>query len=271
MRNIQSPLYYHSALPSGVLQIEDALLREPRLWSPKQKPLGPVSVDWDHKATSGLFAAFLFRTAKVTNEVKPEAVYDETATAHPQQLKGAAYFGTATDNWYYNVGTISNSFPEMIGSPFTIMAHVDLITTGYTTRAPVIDCVNAFQNEFFIRYDANGSTWGCEVWANGQYNSVGSGVNAYPAPERDRVVALVFDDSYTLRLYVDDGNTWADASPGSSFLTGGPTEVLVGAAPSNSSRLMYDYLESIYMWNRALSHAEFMNLSKDPYQIFGPA
>ena len=39
---------------------EEILLREPNLWTPGKKPIGPVTIDWSHPLTNGLQSFLVF-------------------------------------------------------------------------------------------------------------------------------------------------------------------------------------------------------------------
>lgn len=249
--------------------LERSLWREPRLWTPDQKPLGPVAIDNANPISRDMIACYLMQNDSCINTVDGRPCVRGTNT-HPDTKTKSADCGTESDSWYFNHGLWRTALPGLIGKPFTIITQIQRPSwTSPSVREPIIDVSDdAYDNMFFIHW--NGGTFANEVFADSNYHTINSG-NVYSrhALLYPMVFCIKFDDY--LYFYGPDGHI-AQGTARSSWLTdSGANNLFIGQSGNNSTRRFEGLIHSIFIWNRALSHDEYMSMVRAPYQVLMPA
>lgn len=247
---------YIEPIESDWFVVEDTLLREPNLWTPKSKPVGIVKVDWSHPLTDGLIAywAMLERgESRVFDLVShEEGTVIGTAAWEPD---GLLFNGTSDYVHAFNYlpgfsnntdFTIIISFTSTdIASPQGLVAGRNIGSAGWTFS------VVGSKLAFYTSPD-----W----WSS----------NTTLSSDTEYIAAITHDTSADeLRFYIN-GRPDGTSTPGTFFDVG---YLSIGSwdAADTLAYLLEGKTRFVQMFNRKLTDGEIAALYRDPYQFLIPA
>jgi len=263
--------------------IEAALLREPNLWVPDKKPVGPVKVDWDNPITAGLVVCVLPRSSDryltYTNYADPgnPATVGGTAPTidpigvgnggeyvlcHPQggingvdslyckQKEAVANTDDMTGIEIKRLlttspGNTSGIWRGVGGDSFRIAS-----TSTTNLRVSYIDNVPTQYNAD-LTINTLTSTNKIHFWGG---RKKGNAVHAYALDDSvfKKSTGIIFLGTSTFR---DDG-----AVNQISFV-----------GDTNTAWTLHGWIYASFVWKRALSDSEIESVFRDPYQFLIPA
>ena len=250
------PSIYSSHSPKGVV-VEDALLREPRLWVPGQKPVSPWKIDQTHPMSKSLAVytplqmysvpIYFYGVFERLNMYDSEVweVYNNTPMLS----------GTSTWAWMWTDRTCVAS-PTNGGYTLAVKIHIKTVPTDWT----YITAVSPYQPG--IAFSDVGEIYGY----------CGSAVYSGVTPSVGDTLSIVLtrqDGTNANNIYINgeykDGVTNGAATSAGKFVIGaGDWEGVYG-------NLLWYAIEYAGFWSRGMSQKEITELHSDPYQFLIPA
>jgi len=238
----------------AILPIEDALLREPNLWVPGKKPVGPVKIDWEHPITANLAGIYLLNSPAIHNLVTG-AVTTMPAT-EGVIVRGNAYFERAT-------GAADGHFIDLYSDSIMPAGTIMLNNFGPSATTGWIFAEIGEASEWSVNTNI----------PNNRFQSAINGSIWYDQPSHTE---LTNDNSILSWSWDVDANTERHIST-----TARTTRSVSISQPTNAqikigARFNYDDLQAgtlyyMYFWNRFITDAEETAIRNDPYQILMPA
>ena len=253
-------LYVDSPVTSDTnFVVDDMMLREPNLWIPGKKPIGPVKIDFSHYLSDGLMAYTLFESkAPYCFGLERNLVAAGTNINPTNTRYGKCIYST---DGYFNLGNADKLFPRSLSTIVYIRNRKDLVNDtvgnfGYadsqTDRVSVhllwtevayfdfgstgtsnrINIADADTTDYEIWVFVAGPSKGREIWKNG--------------------IKLIGDAAKTGSRLSNTGDFWVCE-----------TRLLGDSAHENV------YVFGIF--DREWSDGQIKSFSADPYQFLIPA
>lgn len=240
---------------------QSEFVREPGLFEPWKKPVGPVKIDWTNQMAKGLSIAL------VPNKVSYDLV-SGTRTENENELKIDSYrgiFGVKSRRAYDSDTTVRQQANDDYsffspGFPSTVTAAIMVEDTPGASDTFIavlptalkcscsIDSVDTSKFKFFVN---NRSYYHSKQLSKGDYVTITITMNSAGASR-----------CYVDGSYVGSPNTFNYVSEVTGF------NLISG---DNASGDFPGILVHFYAMKRALSDDEIFRLYKDPYQFIIPA
>lgn len=239
---------------------EANLLKEPNLWVPKKKPIGPVKIDWAHELTDGLIGFWILNRSQTCNLVNnlPATIRGSTGSISPYAGEG---------DTYHNTGAASSGYETY-----------DNMGTNATTVAARVELVGG-SNNYIASHTWPGSgsmpwnlaptplSWGFSMYTGSVWQKSGVSTNIIGAGMTDVGGRGWFNGTNMTLEYLVDGNVDSTIDvTGTTMVRNGTAEFVIGAyAPSSYG--INGHLSYIAVWNKRLTLEAFRNFQKNPYQF----
>jgi len=246
----------------GVYPVEEVLLREPNLWVPGKKPVGPVRID--PSKASGIYASYLFSANSVLKALKGDNLfssYDLGKRAIITQYGSSLYMLPYQDG-YHSAKTHKNSSeftreflyePLGTGTDYAIIVTAEAPGDGQRDRSVSVNTSNLF-NAYVYDGSTQNITSTTSVALNTQYH-----------------VAVTIS-SAGFRIYVNGVLEDSDAGVTSAYTAYASPELVIGYGNNISATSGHN--GRLYMlndWTVALTDAEIKERAYDPYGHLIPA
>lgn len=272
---------YTTYTPDVRYPLADARAEMPSLWIPKRKPVGPLTIDWEHPLADGLHRvfwwngrAFEYLHAPGTDAVANPSVGDG-ASATPQGIYSnsdskkewfAGFYPTS--GWGFTALTIYT--PSVIGA--------DIHALWYESSQASYDGNTDFNGfggtganrEIHFGYNA-APTFSCQLCDNTVSNNA-SGPTGTVAANKPMVMAGRASIDRKLVICVD-GNMGSETAQSEDNTRPAPTRYFLNNVGQTSvtNRYMRGTSPLFVSWDRPLTDAEMISVTKDPYQFLIPA
>ena len=235
------------------LAIEDSLLREPNLWIPNKRPVGPVKIDWEHPLTEGLLVAF----------VPPSSRWDLTRKQAGNQYYNPAYATRIIADYLY----VSGEDGSGLQFPISPLAGASAFTASILVRrlsAEQTDFMGNWADPDHVLIRTASPDAQCFIFTTIQTG----GAFANLTLDLFELATFTFTyDGSSLHGYKNGVESPTSFSP-SGVLSNG-VDFTLGNSVYNSSN--ETEVHNSFIFNRALSSAEISDWYEDTYQILVPA
>ena len=267
------------------LPVEEALLREPNLWSPQKKPVGPVRVDWSLHVTSELVVcSYLEKQTYVGNITNfadhnnPAVISGTATTVNP--------YGFDAKGSYATIHPSGRTFglDDIKYTKDDVVAPTDDITV-ISSMAP-LSSFNGWSNQHGFFHLGVGSD-SVRLSYTSTTNLQGTYIDSSPVAGHDinltiPTIGLEVFATASLRkkgnelqiFYLDDNNAFLS----SGVTTGGSGDMRDDGngnhmSPHNAAEPNkgHEYWRYLFVWKRSLSDSEIISIMRDPYQFLIPA
>lgn len=267
--------------------IEESLIRDPGLWMPRRKPIGPVKVNWENPVTNGIRGCYPHNEGsgtvskdiadigpdfQVAGSIDIDATAQGSASWSSDGGVGVSFTTADADAYHipiqfsFMVGVASSNIQD-----FTALSIFKFNTTPADDRACFYSGAITGTSCAWMGLNAQGTdTFGMAV---GHWNNDWFGTTNLPTTGETHVAICSYDYSATTgSLFTSwDAPIIDDAAPATSATD--VTPIAIGQAfPGGGYGEGFD--GTIYLtcfWNREISVAEALSLLNDPYQILVPA
>jgi len=243
-----------SAIPNP----HSEFFREPNLLVPGGKPVGMVKIDWMHSLADRIQFCSLFapqRTDLVTDDVLLRNLNGTFPANYYQQ--------TAVNNTYISGGKVILFEDEMTWVGRLVPEYATASTPGKTimlletaTDEVCMFWYNAASDDYKALMKIAGSDKTVELTVNDSFEN------------QDITLALRYNGS-VLSMWKDGVEVAQNLGLSGNILN--PTQVLSHGANRTGTNPYAGKLFHSYLWNRALSDRETVDVYKDPYQFLIPA
>ncbi len=243
----------------GMIKVPKGFL--PGFGTPRIKPSGPIVIDWNNPLTRGLEYCLPCNSPMPVN----------IANGVPDTLNGSVKFTGDSFSWFEATSSdyISVNTPfDKQGGQFSlvVMARFGNPAAGF----PVLAGRGDTGSDEWMFGDA--TTGGNEDMlrlyaAGGQCNASGSFIQ-----DRQQVFAFSYGENGNNGRVYGDGRLIGSDTTGSALDTSTNTKDLtIGGADQNGTRNFGGDIYLVLGYSRALTDAEHLSLSRDPYQVLKPA
>ncbi len=276
MRILQSPF---QPVADQDYSIDRTLMREPRLWVNRQKPVGPVQIDWTNSLAKDctFFCNYgnLYRNQKSaasTNYV----IGEELVNRYTADGIGSPAYNTDYNlgpNRFVNWGSANKKFDQNIGfnlsqnGQFTVMSMCKRL--GASGNPWYVTDVSQ-TNWYGIYCSATGSSFG--IVDNNNFDVTFNWTdNVYKGYDRTELFIVTSSGSNDARGVGGHGEFLEDTSFTYPTLSG--SELGLGAREYSGA---YEHecnaaYSTLVFWKRAFSNDELWAMFNDPYQFLIPA
>ncbi len=239
-----------------------AMTREPRLMVPRQKPIGPVKVNWANPITQNLAYCFLFNRLVTKCLVSGiELPIYETTTPGNANVRATTsgigvhvLQGTGDTPPEISIPAIT----EATGCSHFVHAHPQM---GYGALCFLANSDKS--SRLSINNRADGEYVGCTLYG-GANRTLGSSTYLYSSPASFH--SLVVVSSSSCKSYWPNGEIIT--ATGTTFTFDRLSPFFYTALSSWQGRAVF---LSAFVWKRPLSDSEAKSVMSDPYQFLVPA
>ena len=259
-------LDYTPPVTGTKLYIDRALYREPNLWTPGKKPIGPVKIDWDHPLTTGLRFATLFEEA-------PDLVSKTPVTRVNSATLEISSYGRGSNN-NITSGSAQMTFTPLadhVPSPndsYAVFILVDIEGFDYTgTEYHIFSSDDNQEGSFTLYTEGDGTTlkisWRAPGTTFNYFQVIGSvvstGSHSFGIIRKGKNIAAYIDG-----LWENDFTIVND------FVSRQSTYGFGGGGVSKVERNVVGTYLAAYIWKR-MPDFSMSELHNDPYQFLIPA
>jgi len=249
--------------------VDEALLREPNLWVPRKKPIGPVKVDTSHPLAKGLHECWLPPSLQgLMGNISGEWINAPITTAGSANGLGAVSTGglsTHTSSAQGPISVLGNHAGNLRNRDFSVMS---LCIPGAMAQHGVLFCFGS--QTFSMRLN---STFTLSLLDANQFDvATTSNTTSQGTPT---FCGVSVDPSGNYIVYMN-GTVGASGTTTRNF-----TDYYLEAWLSlncevyaNKLQFYWEFGGSLFFtafWHRTLSSADFDELYRDPYQFLIPA
>ena len=246
--------------------VDETYLREPNLWVPGKKPIGPVKIDWEHPYTKGLVAAYIFQVKDGNNAI--DLVKGSITKLHsstPMAIEGVNFTSPT------NVTDLPAPLEIAGNDKFTFMFRARS-TTGVAKSVRVLFSYRdgTSTSGVFICYPWDSASGpGIRVFYDGvtKLDENLGAVHFNTNPNTFSVVGRIGSDALT--GYVNNNKTIA-GEIGVAALTSTPTALSIGGWNGTTQLTTDVYLHHLYVFDHNVEEAQIRDMHRDPYQILTP-
>ena len=253
--------------------VDETYLREPNLWVPGKKPIGPVKIDWEHPLTSKLRFYVIIRgsiaTELVTNvSVSANPIGNGAVKAYAEGLGWATNSSTVISGFQFPYNKcfdiVSNEFTVGILYAQSAFASGDRSIMGLDDSSTLLSGhwkVGTTQNTRELFSVHNGTDWVSSI----------SGLSKVFVSNKILPYGYTIDSASTRKYY----------SPLERALVAG-TSVTHPTSGSGSGTFSIGHLTSTnftnnsvwfgaFGYDRALPLKDWLSIHDDPYQMLAPS
>ena len=245
---------------------ENTLLVEPNLVIPGKKPIGPVTIDWDHPLTKGLRFCSLWTTGSAAD---PIPLYSELGDITYTSATGRNYKAGALSSSNSTNVNGSASFADL--NMYPAFHGITVIGGSITnTDIGIAGCLPTDPSRPQIWLDTNGGNlymglFNCAI--------IYSGAVIIPSgtPSWDFSIAYALEADIGIGCYVNGIKRVNTTNPGATDFSAASVQALgahskYGLQGSNNTRVYFSALFSGFANDNILQE-----LSTNPYQFLIPA
>jgi hypothetical protein len=264
MRKIEPPIYYYDRYDPNLI-VEEALLREPNLWTPGKKPVGNVKIDWSNPLTNLMHTCYLcgdsLSPINLANNV--QETWTPSGSPYLSVFNGSKVISSTsgsegritTDN-----ASVWNAYPRtvfLIFTPYSAAENYSFNVDSTTDNDPLLLLGCNASGEF--KADLRGN-------ANPYVGLIAGSVNVGEI----NYAAIVQKKSNNHKLY--GNNPWSPLASSTTTLVGvNFNEFGINGRDRAGGVNGLGHTHFICGWKKALDNIELNALFTDPYQFLIPA
>lgn len=244
------------------VHIEETLLREPNLWVPGKKPIGPVKIDWEHPLGKLVQIAFIPGGGIARDAMRPPLNVEYTTTT---PIINSRYADLRDDGGF----VYDDSFDVV--TEFTILVRAsrestnldglvsDKNNTNWNTSDGFSLSGRGGMGRFFFRIGANNSVYDNTVGSLNTFHNIA-------ATWKASVEQKVYQDGVALTQTSASGTV-----PATSF-TKSSQSIRIGTYYAGGPSWSWDGLiDYAFVVNKHMTQQEIIAFHLDPYQFLIPA
>ena len=244
--------------------VEESLMREPNLWVPGKKPIGPVKIDWSHSLSANLINFWLFtpnnRSYDLTMQYPTTSPLPDIGIV--QAEPAASFTASTTDDEFDVSGVIDTS------SGFTVLMRMNIpdfasgnyyIFHGYGTDSATDKLSFLGYSNDFIFWD-----YGQSVTGSGRAN-----VSYLDYYGKWTDVGLVSSGSANTRQAIFLNGAQVTQQFGSDAPSGDVNNLTIGSLPAGEEGVDGS-ISYIMFFNKMFTADNIIEIQRDPYQFLVP-